>query len=167
MDPIGEARIRASFVNCSKGEARRLGLPRALDELPWGELDFLGWRDPGAPERGYLVAPREDGELVGVVLRVASARRRSLVKTNMCSVCVTTHAGSGVDLVAAPRAGSAGREGNTVGTYMCADLACSLYIRGLKRPNLLVRHEETLALDDRVARLRANLDAFVDQVLGD
>jgi hypothetical protein len=51
MDPLGETQIRSSFVNCSKGEAKRISLPRELGELPWGDLDFLGWRDAGAPDR--------------------------------------------------------------------------------------------------------------------
>ncbi|WP_430625940.1 FBP domain-containing protein, partial [Streptomyces albus] len=31
-------------------------------------------------------------------------------------------------LLAAPRPGAAGRQGNTVGAYLCADLACSLSV---------------------------------------
>ena len=58
MQPLADNDIRASFINCSKGEARRIALPRNLSELPWEDLDFLGWRDPGAPDRGYVVAER-------------------------------------------------------------------------------------------------------------
>ena len=133
--PLTEPDIRASFVNCSKGEARRLNLPRDLAESPWPDLDFLGWRDPGAPERAYLVAERR-GELVGVALRPAQEARRSFTKSTLCSVCVTPHAGTGVALFAAPRVGAAGRQGNTVGAYMCADLACSLYVRDKKQTEL-------------------------------
>jgi hypothetical protein len=32
-------------------------------------------------------------------------------------------------MFSAPRAGEAGRNGNTIGTYICDDLACSLIIR--------------------------------------
>ncbi|MEV4615136.1 FBP domain-containing protein [Kitasatospora sp. NPDC049258] len=163
MRALSENEIRESFVNCSKGEARRLNLPRGLSELPWEELDFLGWRDPGAPDRGYLVAERE-GALVGVTLRVPSVRR-SLAKSNICSLCVTVHAGSGVALLTARRAGVAGREGNTVGNYVCADLACSLYVRGRKKSALVSRPEESLGLDEQIARTVANLDAFLAQVL--
>lgn len=109
-------------------------LPPGLAGLPWGDLDFLGWRDPGAPDRSYLVAPRGDG-LVGVTLRVPQGVRRSFTKTTVCSVCVTGHPGSGVSLLAARRAGVLGRQGNTVGTYLCADLACSLYVRGASGPS--------------------------------
>ncbi|TGN78537.1 FBP domain-containing protein, partial [Streptomyces griseoluteus] len=49
MRPLTEQDIRASFVNCSKGDAKRLAVPRDLAERPWDDLDFLGWRDPGAP----------------------------------------------------------------------------------------------------------------------
>ncbi|GDY71934.1 hypothetical protein SAV31267_014190 [Streptomyces avermitilis] len=49
MRALTEQDIRDSFVNCSKGEAKRLAIPRDLDERPWDDLDFLGWRDPGRP----------------------------------------------------------------------------------------------------------------------
>lgn len=163
MEPLSDPEIRASFVNCSKGEARRLNLPRGLAELPWESLDFLGWRDQGAPDRAYLVAPY-GGELVGVTLRSPMVRR-SLTKTNVCSLCITIHGGSGVALLSARRAGAAGREGNTVGTYICADLGCSLYVRGRRRSASVSRPEESLTLEEQVSRTVANLDAFVEQVL--
>ncbi|GAA2802658.1 FBP domain-containing protein [Kitasatospora sp. CM 4170] len=165
MRPLSENEIRGSFVNCSKGEARRLNLPRGLDELPWDALDFLGWRDQGAPDRGYLVA-EHGGELVGITLRVPSVRR-SLRMSNVCSLCICTHAGSGVALLAARRAGAAGREGNTVGTYVCADLACSLHLRGLKKSALVSRPEESLSVEEQVARMTGNLEAFLAKVLTD
>ncbi|MEV4110348.1 FBP domain-containing protein [Nonomuraea sp. NPDC049695] len=163
MNPITEHDIRTSFVNCSKGEARRLNLPRDLAGSPWPDLDFLGWRDPGAPERAYLVAER-GGELVGVALRPAQEARRSFTKSTLCSVCVTPHAGTGVALFAAPRVGAAGRQGNTVGAYMCADLACSLYVRDKKQTELGTRFE-SLTVEERIARAAANLDGFLERVL--
>ncbi|KOT95516.1 FBP domain-containing protein [Streptomyces rimosus subsp. pseudoverticillatus] len=163
MDPLDEKRIRTSFINCSKGEASRINLPANLSALPWDDLDFLGWRDPGAPDRSYLVAPRAGG-IVGVTLRVPQGVRRSFTKTTVCSLCLTGHPGSGVSLLAARKAGALGRQGNTVGTYICADLACSLYVRGKKKSELAGRHEESLPLEDRIARMVGNLDAFVDKV---
>ncbi|MEV0387366.1 FBP domain-containing protein [Nonomuraea sp. NPDC050643] len=163
MNPITERDIRACFVNCSKGEAGRLNLPRGLRETPWPDLDFLGWRDPGAPERAYLVAER-DGGLVGVALRAAPDVRRSFTKSTLCSVCVTPHAGTGVALFTAPRVGAAGRQGNTVGAYMCADLACSLYMRGRKQTERGERFE-SLTVEERVLRAAVNLDAFLGRVL--
>ena len=164
MQPLSEDRISTTFVNCSQGEAGRLPLPRDLAELPWADLDFLGWRDQGAPDRGYLVAER-DGGLVGVTLRAPQNIRRSFTRTTVCSICVTGHPGSGVTLLTARRAGVAGREGNTVGAYFCADLACPLYVRGKRTSQLVGRADETLPLSERVARMTANLDAFLDKVL--
>ncbi len=164
MKPLDETAIRASFVNCTKGEAQRLAVPRTLAEQPWESLDFLGWRDPGAPDRGYLVTEHDSG-LVGLTLRTPVGVRRSLVRSNVCSLCVTAHSGSGVALLVARKAGPSGREGNTVGAYMCADLACSLYVRGLKRTQLAQRLTETLTLDEQIDRTRTNLDAFLSQVL--
>lgn len=83
MKAVSEQEIRTSFVNCSRGEAKRLALPRDLAEQPWDDLDFLGWCDPGAPDRGYVVTER-GGEVVGVALRVVTQQRGRLHR-GMCS----------------------------------------------------------------------------------
>ncbi|WP_138904093.1 FBP domain-containing protein [Streptomyces albidochromogenes] len=164
MDPLTDQQIRSSFVNCTKGEATRLRLPLDFAELPWEDLDFIGWVDPGAPLRAHLVLPRADGP-VGISLRVPSVSRTSAVKSSLCQVCLTGHASSGVTLLVAPLAGARGREGNTVGIYICADLACPLYVRGKRQPKLRTgRYEESLTLDERLARMSGNLDAFVAKV---
>ncbi|MFF3734572.1 FBP domain-containing protein [Streptomyces sp. NPDC002476] len=164
MEPLSEKQIRSSFVNCTKGEAARLRLPLDFAELPWAELDFLGWVDPGAPLKAHLVLPRAEGPL-GLSLRVPSMRRTSAVKSSLCQICLTGHASSGVTLLAAPLAGTRGREGNTIGIYICADLACPLYVRGKRQPKLRAgRYEETLGLDERLARMSENLDAFAAKV---
>ncbi|MEV0634853.1 FBP domain-containing protein [Streptomyces sp. NPDC050619] len=162
MRSLDEQDIRNSFVNCSKGEAKRLALPRDLDQRPWADLDFLGWRDPGAPDRSYLVTERE-GRPVGVTLRFPSSRRGFLHRS-MCSLCLTTHPGGGVSLMTARKTGAAGREGNSVGLYMCTDLACSLYVRGKKLPETGTRFEESLTLEEQIARTTGNLAAFLDKL---
>ncbi|WP_030344565.1 FBP domain-containing protein [Streptomyces sp. NRRL S-1022] len=162
MRALTEQDIRTSFVNCSKGEAKRVAVPRDLGERPWDELDFLGWRDPGAPDRSYLVTER-DGRPYGVALRFP-ASRHGFLHRSMCSLCLTTHRGGGVSLMTARKAGPAGREGNSVGLYMCSDLACSLYVRGRRTPASGARFEESLTLDEQIARTRSNLDAFLDKL---
>ncbi|MFF7162240.1 FBP domain-containing protein [Streptomyces sp. NPDC008086] len=162
MRPLTDKDIRDSFINCSKGEAKRLSLPRDLGERPWDDLDFLGWRDPGAPDRSYLVTERE-GRAVGVTLRFPSSQRGFLHRS-MCSLCLTTHRGGGVSLMTARKAGPAGREGNSVGLYMCTDLACSLYLRGRKVPDSGARFEESLTLEEQIARATGNLSAFLDRL---
>jgi hypothetical protein len=163
MKPVTEQDIRASFVNCSKGEAKRLAVPRDLGERPWDSLDFLGWRDPAAPDRGYLVTEHGD-RLVGVALRSPTGPR-GFLRRSMCSLCLTTHSGDGVSLMTAPRAGRAGREGNSIGIYACTDLACSLYLRGLKATDPGGRLHESLTLEEQVTRTTAALAAFLDNLL--
>lgn len=164
MRPITESDIRRSFVNCSKGEAKRLDVPKDLQERPWDDIDFLGWRDPGAPERAYLVAER-DGRLLGIALRAVTGTARGFTSRSMCSLCLTTHTSGGVALMSARRTGEAGRQGNTVGQYFCADLACSLFIRGKKQTSVGGDFEETLSVDERIARAQINLTAFIDKVI--
>jgi hypothetical protein len=163
MRAITEREIRASFINCSKGEAQRLSLPRDFAELPWEDLDFLGWRDQGAPERGYLLAERGEKGLVGIALRAASGAGRGFTARSICSLCKTTRTGGGVALLTARRAGESGRNGNTVGQYICSDLACPLYVRGRKisAGTLL---DETLDTPARIARLHQGLDAFLARI---
>ncbi|MFJ3911258.1 treble-clef zinc-finger protein [Streptomyces sp. 2132.2] len=165
MDPLTEKQIRSSFVNCTKGEAARLKLPLDFSELPWEDLDFLGWVDPGAPLRAHLVHQDSDGTPVGITLRVPGTSRTSALKSSVCQICLTGHAASGVSLLVAPLAGARGREGNTVGIYLCSDLACSLYVRGKRQPKLRAgQYEETLTLPEKIERTRANLDSFTAKI---
>ncbi|MGW4090440.1 FBP domain-containing protein [Nocardia sp. NPDC004750] len=157
MEPVTERDIRSSFVNCSKGDAKRLPVPKDLDERPWADLDFLGWSDPSLPGRGYLVAPRDD-RLVGVALRYATG---GTGRAQLCTICLTTHTGGGVSLMTAHKAGESGRRGNSVGTYMCTDLACSLYARNKKRPALGSRYREDLTPEEKIERVRDHLDTFL------
>ncbi|MFD8706010.1 FBP domain-containing protein [Kitasatospora sp. NPDC059648] len=159
MKPMTEHEIRSAFVNCSKGEAKRLHVPRDLTELPWDDLDFLGWRDPQAPDRAYLAA-QLDGRTVGVALRSSGAASWQ-ARRSICSLCVTTHTG-GVSLLVAPLAGTAGKQGNSVGAYMCTDLACSLYVRGKREVG--TRLHESLTLEEKIRRTVDNLAAFLAKV---
>jgi len=163
VKPLTEPEIRASFVNCTKGEAKRLNVPRDLATLPWDDLDFLGWRDQQALERAYLVA-EIDGRLTGIALRCPGPNPLQK-RSNMCSFCLTGHTG-GVTLMVAPRVGKAGQQGNTVGTYLCTDLACSLYVRG-KKPviGLGGRLQESLTLEEKLERTMSNLTEFVAKLI--
>ncbi|MFG1652240.1 FBP domain-containing protein [Micromonospora sp. NPDC049275] len=160
MLALTESAIRASFVNCTQGEAKRMAIPNDLELRPWDDLDFLGWRDPAAPQRAYLVANSEGG-LVGVALRVAT-QQTGRVRRSMCSFCLTTHTGDGVSLMTARKAGRDGRQGNSVGAYVCSDLACSLYLRGRKHAG--PRMHETLSVEEKIERTRATLTAFLRKI---
>ena len=167
MDALTEAEVRESFVNCTKGEAERINLPGPLDEIYWEHIDFLGWRDPKAELRAYVVVPMPTGP-VGIVLRRPQNRGgRSLMRSSMCSICLTVHAASGVTNFVAAKAGAAGRAGNSVGNYICADLQCSRYVRGTLRSEAAITMEESLDPAEKVLRLRANLEGFARTVLGE
>ncbi|SNS54476.1 FBP domain-containing protein [Rhodococcoides kyotonense] len=157
MEPVTEKEIRSSFVNCSKGDAKRLNVPRDLDRTDWEQLDFLGWSDPSYAGRSYIVVPGPEG-LVGVALRHESGGSD---RAQMCTVCLTMHSRGAVSLMTARKTGDSGRKGNTVGTYMCTDLLCSLYARGKKTPALGNRYRENLSPEERAVRVQENVEAFI------
>jgi hypothetical protein len=163
MEPLTEQEIRAAFVNCSKGEAKRLSVPRDLADRPWDDLDYLGWRDPRAPDRAYLVTEWPDGRPKAIALR-SSSPAFGQARRSMCSMCLTIHSG-GVSLMVAPKAGKAGQQGNSVGAYICSDLACSLYVRGKRDAGVGARLHETITLEEEIRRTVANLAAFVAKVV--
>jgi hypothetical protein len=168
MNPLTAQDIRASLVNCTKGEATRLTMPRDLAAQPWEDLDFLGWRDPSGADRGCIVAESGEG-LVGVVLRCVSLSARARFgggrvaggRVSMCSLCLTTHPGTGVTLMTAPRRA---KKDNSLGIRLCADFACSLYVRGKKSPPAGGRFAESLSMAEQTERLRENLFAFLTRV---
>ncbi|MFE5107847.1 FBP domain-containing protein [Streptomyces sp. NPDC056663] len=161
MKPLTEQEIRAAFVNCTKGEAKRLSVPRDLAERPWCDLDFFGWRDPQAPDRAYLAAEL-DGRPVALALRCPSAASWQM-RRSMCWMCLTTHTG-GVSLMVAAKAGKAGQQGNSVGAYICSDLACPLYVRGRKDAGVGARLHESLTLEEKIQRTVVNLARFIAKV---
>lgn len=161
MKAWSEGEIRGAFVNLSKGATARVNLPADLAETDWASVDFLGWIDPKAPERAYIAAEREGG-LCAVAFRSgASALPRG--RKTMCDLCLSV---GSVTLMAAPRRGKAGQRGDTVGSYLCADLACSQRARG-GRSNGTIVMEETLTVEQKVDRLMANLATVVNRVMAD
>jgi hypothetical protein len=158
---LTEQQVRRSMINCSRGEAQSLALPKDFSALPWDDFEVLGWRDPKAPLRGYLVAEADDG-VVGIALRAAESRMSSRTAA-MCLLCQTTQPGDAVSLFTARRVGEAGRNGNTVGTYMCADLGCSQRARTEIPPWLHDRDPEEVGAE-RTAELRGRVHGFLESV---
>ena len=158
MTPMTEQQIRRSFINCSRGEAQGLALPKGFAGLDWAELDLLAWRDPKAPLRGYLVSETAEGP-VGIAVRAADSRMSGRTAV-MCLLCQTAQTGDAVSLFTAKRVGEAGRNANTVGTYICADLDCASRARTEIPPWLRDRDPEEVATE-RAAELRERVDAFL------
>ena len=42
MEPLTEQQVRRSFINCSRGEAAGLTLPRGFASLAWDDIELLG-----------------------------------------------------------------------------------------------------------------------------
>lgn len=119
--------IRRSFVNTSRSEVKAINFPTDFDQLDWEQLDYLGWRDAKMPQRGYLVFPDETG-LIGIALR-APAGGSGKIRKIICDLCRDVRSETDVYLYVARKAGHAGRDGNTVGTLICADFRCSRNVR--------------------------------------
>ena len=157
MEPLDPDQIRSSIRNCSKGERARLALPR-LQDVDWAVRDVLGWYDPKAPLKAYVVVSDEAGT-AGVALRAP----RSLVRrTAQCFLCHVVHP-KGVGLFVASLCGPAGAKGNTVGVYACGDLDCSTHLRAELRPSRTLPDPEPV-LAQRRADLRRRARAFIAQV---
>ena len=162
MKPLTDAEIRESLVNASAAEAVRMPLP-GLHEVVWSEREYLGWRDPASPQRGYLAYWR-GGRAVGVVLRASEVRLRA--GSAICSLCYTPQPAAQVTMFTAQRAGQAGERGDSVGTYICADLACSLLIR-IAPPQYEMQPSPDEVVATRASRLAERLDVFVGRILED
>jgi hypothetical protein len=159
VKPLSPTEIRESFVNASQGEAERVPLP-GLHEVIWDDREYLGWRNPQAHQRGYLVHWATDRPL-GIVLRASESALQPGISA-MCSLCRITQPSDQVTLFSAPRAGQSGQDGNTVGTYICADLACSHLIRILPPASPLLDPSQLLA--DRVNGLLSRVQAFTADI---
>jgi hypothetical protein len=161
---LTEAAIRRSMVNCSRSEAAAMTPPRDLDYLDWASLDVLGWRDAKAELRGYLLQEQDDG-VVGIALRAADTKM-SARRSAMCLLCHEVQSAGSVSLFTARRVGAAGRNGNTVGTYMCADLDCAHRAREVPTTARHLDEElQAVAVAERAEGLRRRLAAFTADVL--
>jgi FBP C-terminal treble-clef zinc-finger len=160
MQFLSEKDVRASFVNTSVRERNTLALPAAFDTTPWEQLDYLGWRDPKLPQIGYVVVRLDDAP-VGVMLRQTDQRARSRPQ---CAWCEDVTLPNDVVFFSAKRAGQAGRNGNTVGTMVCAEFQCSSNVRKLP-PLAYPGYDREAARERRITALGVNARAFVGGVL--
>lgn len=127
MQKITAQQIRSSFINASRSEAAKLTLPKNFESIEWDSLEFLGWRDEKMPQRGYLVLP-VNGKPTGIMLRApegGSGKKRAV----LCELCRDVFSKADVYLWVAKRAGQSGKDGNTVGTLICAEFGCSANVR--------------------------------------
>ena len=146
-------------MNAADDELRLMALPSDFVLMDWDHLDFFAWRDPRTRGRAYVVAEVDD-KPIGIVLRAAEGS--SLARAAMCNLCHTMQPADQVSLFTARKAGSAGAHGDSVGTYICADLSCHETVR-LAAP--LAPSEIRASVDRRIDGARRRAEAFVERVL--
>lgn len=159
MRPLTETEVRAALVNATADDLRLAVMPADFLLIDWDHLDFLAWRDARTRGRGYLLA-EIDGESTGVVLRAADGSSRA--RAAMCNICHTMQPADQVSLFSARKAGSAGEHGDSVGTYICADLSCHETVR-LAAP--LAPNEVRASVDRRIDGTTRRAEAFVASIV--
>jgi len=160
MRALTEEDVRASFVNADADEVRLAAMPHDFLLIDWDHIDFLGWRDPRAGKRGYLLTER-GGAVTGVVLRASDGGR---ARSAMCDLCHTMQPGNQVVLYTARRTGAAGARGDAVGRYICADLSCHENVR-LASPLAPSEVRAPGFADMRIDGTRRRTEAFVGRIL--
>jgi FBP C-terminal treble-clef zinc-finger len=163
MIPLTAEQIRDSFVNATKGDAKRAELPD-LSTVRWESIDYLGWQDPRKPMLHYVVLEVDDG-IVGMMLRGTG---KPPARKMLCAWCEDIVDGIAAASFVAPLGGASGRRGNTIGTAVCADFRCSRNVRRApaafevrtKDPEELALHREL-----RIAGLRERSTGFARAVM--
>ncbi len=160
---ISDRHIRSSFINASRSDTAKLNLPSNFDTLDWENLDFLGWRDEKMPLRGYLVVPT-DGGLKGILLRApdgGAKKNRSV----LCEMCRDVFSKEDVLLWVARRAGQSGRNGNTVGTLICAHFICCSNVRR-EPPANEINPDPAVVVKRQIEEMRIRVGKFLSRVAG-
>ena len=159
MLAVTESTIRDSFVNASKKEVSDLTLPENFETLDFEKLDYFGWRDRKIARRAYLAVETDSG-LVCVMLKQAEASPRSRAQ---CSWCQDVTLPNDVVFYTARRSGAAGRNGNVVGTLICANFECSSNVRKLP-PMAYIGFDAEAARIDRILTLQMRAADFAADI---
>ncbi|WP_213815595.1 FBP domain-containing protein [Glaciihabitans sp. dw_435] len=159
MRPLTDTLILGSFVNASQRERQNLTLPADLGELAWDKIDYLGWHDRKTPNLGLVVA-EVDGAPVGILLRQTDSKIRSRPQ---CTWCEDIYIPNDVTFYSVKRSGQAGRNGNTVGTLVCANFECSSNVRKLP-PVAYLGFDVEAARLQRIASLQERVANFVRDI---
>jgi hypothetical protein len=133
-----------------------------LHETLWNEREFLGWRDVHHPTKGYLIF-WVGQQLRGLMVRAAQTAMPA-GRSAICALCHTQQPAPQVSLFVAPKAGEQGKRGNTVGTYLCADLACSTIIRITPAPSDDLP-DPSKSISHKARGMRDRLEGFSRRVL--
>ena len=155
-----EAEVLAAIGNLEPDERAEVTLPADFILVDWDYRDFFTWLDPKIARRGYVIVDDGD-ELRGIAVHMSGPGR---VRSGMCNICHTMQPGNQVGLCTARRGGAAGRRGDSVGTYVCADMSCHDNVR-LAHPLAPNEVRAPGQVDLRLDGTRRRMEAFVARVL--
>ena len=159
MRALTESDVRAAFINATDDELSMIEMPHDFMLVDWDFRDFLAWRDPASSKRGCVLVQTADG-VVGAVLRASDAGR---ARSGMCNICHAMQPGNQVAMFSARKAGQAGLRGDSVGTYMCADLSCHENVR-LAHPLAPNEIRVEGQVDMRLDGTRRRMEQFVARI---
>jgi hypothetical protein len=154
VNPLQRDQVISAFP---AEDRQKLSLP-AFEKVQWPNLDFLGWCDR-AGDKAFLVI-QGDGPASGLVLE-RTVVRTTAAKSYMCSICRTVHGPRGIAMFTHRSRDGAGH--NTLTDMFCGNLQCSLYVRGILRPDIMQLHE-TISVDRKIERLLAGIDRFLANI---
>ncbi|WP_394940246.1 FBP domain-containing protein [Psychromicrobium sp. YIM B11713] len=161
MQNYTQEQIRRSFINASRSEVKAINFPADFEQTDWENLDYLGWRDAKMPQRGYLIYPTPEG-LIGLLLRATEGGSGKLRKV-LCDLCRDVRCEAVVYLYVARRTGAAGRNGNTVGTLICADFQCSANVR-FELPSRAEHLDWPTIRERQISGLCERIELFISRV---
>lgn len=147
MRPLTTKEILSAF---SKRERKEIKLPD-LELIDWENLDFLGWIHPSG-HLGFVVYEFPT-RVRGIVLERNTQASSGGIR--MCSWCYTLNIASGVRLFTY----QIPKTKITIGDYLCADLQCSLYLRGIKKTDI-TQMRESLSVSEKIQRCKSNIEKF-------
>ena len=162
MQPLTQAAIRKSFINASRSQTAAVNFPADFDTIDWENVDQFGWRDHKMPQRAYLVT-EAGGKPTTILLRapeLVSAGRKAI-----CALCEDLEDNDDVFLFVAPKAGAAGKNGNSVGTLIHSTFSCSRNVRADLLPTP-IHPDPELVKAERIRKLREHTLQFVQKVRG-
>ncbi|WP_446429635.1 FBP domain-containing protein [Leucobacter sp. 1207-22] len=161
MLPYPLSTFRAALGNVDDATRRTVRLPRHPLKPSSQLRDYYGWRDPSAPQRGYLFT-EQTGALTGIMLtttRTHTAAGRAV----MCEFCRIPRRFEQVALFTASTA-THQRSQSGLGTYLCVDLDCNARVNALQPLTPLDPPAEALVTEHRAALARRSA-AFITSVL--
>lgn len=153
--------LRAALGNVDAATRRTVRMTRHPYRPPLRERDYLGWRDPSAPQRGYLFIERA-GTPTGIMLTTTRTRMNQ-TRAVMCEFCRLPRRFEQVALFTAPLSLRRGPQ-STIGTYLCIDLDCNARVNRLRPLTPLDPPAEEL-VSQRRAQLAVRAEAFITEVL--